>query len=173
MRLTVKRDRGAGAADGMRCNIDGDRWCGQAMGSPERDGVMVFNRHGQPAGLCAACEHARRARRLTAQRELGCRQLRGAFEGAQQGVLALGAVDRDPAVDHEEGHATDAGIARILVGLRHRLEQRALGQCRLDVGILQAGAAGDVDQRGTVGEVARVLEVGCEQRLGQRRSMAG
>ena len=49
-------DCGAGTADGMRCDIDGNLWCGWGMGSPELDGVMVFNRHGQPIGRIALPE---------------------------------------------------------------------------------------------------------------------
>ena len=40
----------------MRCDIDGNLWCGWGMGSPELDGVMVFNRHGQPIGRIALPE---------------------------------------------------------------------------------------------------------------------
>jgi gluconolactonase len=43
-------DCGAGTADGMRCDIDGNLWCGWGMGSDDLDGVMVFNPHGEPIG---------------------------------------------------------------------------------------------------------------------------
>jgi gluconolactonase len=36
-------DAGPGTPDGMRCDVDGNLWCGWGMGSDELDGVMVFN----------------------------------------------------------------------------------------------------------------------------------
>ena len=36
-------DAGAGTPDGMRCDIDGNLWCGWGMGSAALDGVMVFS----------------------------------------------------------------------------------------------------------------------------------
>jgi gluconolactonase len=35
-------DAGPGTPDGMRCDVDGNLWCGWGMGSPELDGVVVF-----------------------------------------------------------------------------------------------------------------------------------
>ena len=35
-------DAGADAPDGMRCDIDGNLWCGWGMRSAELDGVMIF-----------------------------------------------------------------------------------------------------------------------------------
>ncbi|HWK45193.1 MAG TPA: SMP-30/gluconolactonase/LRE family protein [Stellaceae bacterium] len=43
-------DCGAGTSDGMRCDIDGNLWCGWGMGSEELDGVMVFAPDGTPIG---------------------------------------------------------------------------------------------------------------------------
>jgi gluconolactonase len=40
-RRRVHIDCGAGTADGMRCDVDGNLWCGWGM-SPELDGVAVF-----------------------------------------------------------------------------------------------------------------------------------
>ena len=82
-------DAGPGTPDGMRCDIDGNLWCGWGMGDPELDGVVVFAPtasdrphraaralrqcvlrraeaqpavHGvEPVDLRAVCEHARRA----------------------------------------------------------------------------------------------------------------
>ena len=45
-----------GTPDGMRCDIDGNLWCGWGMGSPELDGVMVFNPDGKPIGRIALPE---------------------------------------------------------------------------------------------------------------------
>ncbi|MGH7341232.1 MAG: SMP-30/gluconolactonase/LRE family protein, partial [Candidatus Rokuibacteriota bacterium] len=45
-----------GTPDGMRCDIDGNLWCGWGMGSPELDGVMVFARDGKPIGRIALPE---------------------------------------------------------------------------------------------------------------------
>jgi gluconolactonase len=58
-RLTGKRvviDCGPGAADGMRCDADGNLWCGWGMGSPDLDGVMVFAPDGRPIGRIALPE---------------------------------------------------------------------------------------------------------------------
>jgi len=44
-------DAGPGTPDGMRCDIDGNLWCGWGMGDPELDGVVVFcarRRHDRP-----------------------------------------------------------------------------------------------------------------------------
>jgi gluconolactonase len=52
-RLSGKRtflDCGPGTADGLRCDIDGNLWCGWGMGSDELDGVMVFNAAARPIG---------------------------------------------------------------------------------------------------------------------------
>ena len=38
-----------GTPDGMRCDIDGNLWCGWGM-SPELDGVRVFTPQGEPIG---------------------------------------------------------------------------------------------------------------------------
>lgn len=43
-------DCGAGTSDGMRCDVDGNLWCGWGMGSDELDGVVVFNPHGEMIG---------------------------------------------------------------------------------------------------------------------------
>jgi gluconolactonase len=48
-RLANKRkfiDAGAGTPDGLRCDVDGNLWCGWGMGNAELDGVAIFN----PAG---------------------------------------------------------------------------------------------------------------------------
>jgi gluconolactonase len=45
-----------GTPDGMRCDIDGNLWCGWGMGTPELDGVMVFNTTGAPIGRIALPE---------------------------------------------------------------------------------------------------------------------
>src|SRR5262252_1622555 len=58
-RLGNKRvliDAGPGTPDGMRCDIDGNLWCGWGMGTPELDGVMVFAPDGAPIGRIALPE---------------------------------------------------------------------------------------------------------------------
>jgi gluconolactonase len=58
-RLTKSRlliDAGPGTPDGMRCDTDGNLWCGWGMGSPELDGVMIFNPSGAPIGRIALPE---------------------------------------------------------------------------------------------------------------------
>src|SRR5205085_954131 len=49
-------DAGPGTPDGMRCDIDGNLWCGWGMGSPDLDGVMVFAPDGAPIGRIALPE---------------------------------------------------------------------------------------------------------------------
>ncbi len=49
-------DAGAGTPDGMRCDIDGNLWCGWGMGVPELDGVRVFAPDGKPIGHIALAE---------------------------------------------------------------------------------------------------------------------
>lgn len=46
----------AGTPDGMRCDVDGNLWCGWGMGTPELDGVMVFAPDGAPIGRIALPE---------------------------------------------------------------------------------------------------------------------
>jgi gluconolactonase len=48
-------DCGPGIPDGLRCDEDGNLWCGWGMG-PELDGVMVFNPRGEPIGRIALPE---------------------------------------------------------------------------------------------------------------------
>ncbi len=58
-RLSGKRvhvDCGPGAADGMRCDVDGNLWCGWGMGTPELDGVVVFAPDGRMIGRIALPE---------------------------------------------------------------------------------------------------------------------
>ncbi len=43
-------DAGPGTPDGFRVDVDGNLWCGWGMGSPDLDGVMVFNPDGRPIG---------------------------------------------------------------------------------------------------------------------------
>jgi gluconolactonase len=43
-------DAGPGTPDGLRCDVDGNLWCGWGMGSQELDGVMVFSPEANPIG---------------------------------------------------------------------------------------------------------------------------
>jgi len=43
-------DAGPGTPDGLRCDTDGNLWCGWGMGSDELDGVFVHNSEGQLIG---------------------------------------------------------------------------------------------------------------------------
>lgn len=45
-----------GTPDGMRCDVDGNLWCGWGMGSEELDGVMIFAPDGAPIGRIALPE---------------------------------------------------------------------------------------------------------------------
>ena len=53
-RLTNRRifvdARPGGTPDGIRCDVDGNLWCGWGMGSDALDGVMVFNPDGRAIG---------------------------------------------------------------------------------------------------------------------------
>ena len=53
-RLANKRrliDAGPGGTpDGMRCDVDGNLWCGWGMGNAELDGVAIFNPEGKLIG---------------------------------------------------------------------------------------------------------------------------
>ncbi|MDH5708719.1 MAG: SMP-30/gluconolactonase/LRE family protein [Hylemonella sp.] len=58
-RLVNKRrliDAGAGTPDGMRCDVDGNLWCGWGMGSEELDGVHIYNPEGLLIGRIALPE---------------------------------------------------------------------------------------------------------------------
>ncbi len=39
-----------GTPDGFRVDVDGNLWCGWGMGTPELDGVRIFNPEGAPIG---------------------------------------------------------------------------------------------------------------------------
>lgn len=45
-----------GTPDGMRCDVDGNLWCGWGMGNEALDGVMVFAPDGAPLGRIALPE---------------------------------------------------------------------------------------------------------------------
>ncbi len=49
-------DAGPGTPDGIRCDEDGNLWCGWGMGSDELDGVMIFTPDGRPIGRIALPE---------------------------------------------------------------------------------------------------------------------
>jgi gluconolactonase len=58
-KLSGKRvhvDCGPGTADGMRCDTDGNLWCGWGMGTDELDGVVVFAPDGKMIGRIALPE---------------------------------------------------------------------------------------------------------------------
>ncbi|MBV1694843.1 MAG: SMP-30/gluconolactonase/LRE family protein [Hyphomicrobiales bacterium] len=52
----VHIDCGPGTADGMRCDVEGNLWCGWGMGSAELDGVVVFAPDGKMIGRIALPE---------------------------------------------------------------------------------------------------------------------
>jgi gluconolactonase len=49
-------DAGPGTPDGIRCDADGNLWCGWGMGDPALDGVMVFAPDATPIGRIALPE---------------------------------------------------------------------------------------------------------------------
>jgi gluconolactonase len=83
--ITNKRvliDAGPGTPDGMRCDVDGNLWCGWGMGDPELDGVMVFAPDGTPIGRIALPERC-------ANVCFGGRANSRLFMAASQSVYAL------------------------------------------------------------------------------------
>lgn len=59
VKLTGKRvhiDAGPGTPDGMRCDVDGNLWCGWGMGDPALDGVMIYAADGDLIGRIALPE---------------------------------------------------------------------------------------------------------------------
>ncbi len=85
VRLARRRiliDAGAGTPDGFRVDEDGNLWCGWGMGSPELDGVRVFNPAGEPIG------HIRLPERCANLCFGGLRRNR-LFMAASQSVYAL------------------------------------------------------------------------------------
>ena len=56
MNKRVLIDAGPGTPDGMRCDVDGNLWCGWGMGDPGLDGVMIFAPDGSPIGRIALPE---------------------------------------------------------------------------------------------------------------------
>lgn len=75
-------DAGPGTPDGMRCDVDGNLWCGWGMGDPELDGVMVFAPDGEPIGRIALPERC-------ANVCFGGRANSRLFMAASQSVYAL------------------------------------------------------------------------------------
>lgn len=71
-----------GTPDGFRVDTDGNLWCGWGMGTPELDGVMVFNAEGAPIGRIALPE---RCANLT----FGGLNRNRLFMAASQGLYAL------------------------------------------------------------------------------------
>ena len=84
-RLTNGRvfiDAGPGTPDGFRVDTDGNLWCGWGMGTPELDGVMVFNPSGEPIGRIALPERC-------ANVCFGGRQRNRLFMAASHSLYAL------------------------------------------------------------------------------------
>ncbi len=57
--ITGKRvliDAEGGTPDGMRCDVDGNLWCGWGMGSEALDGVLIFAPDGKRIGRIALPE---------------------------------------------------------------------------------------------------------------------
>ena len=71
-----------GTPDGFRIDEDGNLWCGWGMGTPELDGVMVFNPDGEPIGRIALPERC-------ANVCFGGRKRNRLFMAASQSVYAV------------------------------------------------------------------------------------
>ncbi len=75
-------DAAGGTPDGMRCDVDGNLWCGWGMGDPDLDGVMVFAPDGKPIGRIALPERC-------ANLCFGGRANSRLFMAASQSIYAL------------------------------------------------------------------------------------
>ncbi len=75
-------DAGAGTPDGIRCDADGNLWCGWGMGDSALDGVMVFAPDATPIGRIALPERC-------ANLCFGGRANSRLFMAASQSVYAL------------------------------------------------------------------------------------
>jgi gluconolactonase len=75
-------DAGPGTPDGMRCDTDGNLWCGWGMGRPDLDGVMVFAPDATPIGRIALPERC-------ANVCFGGRKRNRLFMASSQSVYAL------------------------------------------------------------------------------------
>jgi gluconolactonase len=75
-------DAGPGTPDGLRCDVDGNLWCGWGMGSDELDGVVVYNSDGRLIGRIRLPERC-------ANLCFGGRQRNRLFMAASQSVYAL------------------------------------------------------------------------------------
>jgi gluconolactonase len=75
-------DCGPGIPDGLRCDEDGNLWCGWGMGSPELDGVMVFSPEGEQIGRIQLPERC-------ANLCFGGRRRNRLFMAASQSIYAL------------------------------------------------------------------------------------
>lgn len=71
-----------GTPDGFRVDEDGNLWCGWGMGTPELDGVMVFNPAGAPIGRIALPERC-------ANVCFGGRRRNRLFMAASQSIYSL------------------------------------------------------------------------------------
>ncbi len=78
----VHINAGPGTPDGFRVDEDGNLWCGWGMGTPELDGVMVFDRAGEPIGRIALPERC-------ANLCFGGRRRNRLFMAASQSIYAL------------------------------------------------------------------------------------
>ena len=75
-------DAGSGTPDGMRCDVEGNLWCGWGMGDPGLDGVMIFAPDGKPIGRIVLPERC-------ANLCFGGRANSRLFMAASQSVYAL------------------------------------------------------------------------------------
>jgi gluconolactonase len=71
-----------GTPDGIRCDVDGNLWCGWGMGSDALDGVLVFNPEGTPIGRIRLPERC-------ANLCFGGAKLNRLFMAASQSLYAL------------------------------------------------------------------------------------
>ncbi len=71
-----------GTPDGFRLDEDGNLWCGWGMGTPELDGVMIFNPEGAAIGRIALPERC-------ANLCFGGRRRNRLFMAASQSIYAL------------------------------------------------------------------------------------
>jgi len=75
-------DAGPGTPDGLRCDVDGNLWCGWGMGSDELDGIVIYNPDGRLIGRIRLPERC-------ANLCFGGRLRNRLFMAASQSVYAL------------------------------------------------------------------------------------
>ena len=116
-KLSNKRvhiDAGPGTPDGMRCDVDGNLWCGWGMGTAELDGVRVFAARRQ-------ADRSHPSARALRQRLLRRPQAQPAVHGREPGAVC--ALREHPG---RGGRVMIRGICRTRRGKRRFIRTREI-----------------------------------------------